>query len=73
MDENSDRATDDCDRASNYEERARQSALITSRKPSGPQPTGYCLYCNTALSALGGTPRRWCDAECRNEWSSTNE
>lgn len=71
--ENTDRATDDSDRATNYEERARQSAMVTSRKPEGPKATGWCLYCGKPLVALGGLPRRWCDTECRNEWSSLNE
>lgn len=56
----------DEDRATDYEERARESARVTSRKPEGPQPTGFCHYCGERLPV----PMRWCGAECRNEWSS---
>lgn len=58
---------DQLDKASDNEERARQSAMVTSRKPEGPKPIGYCLYCGKAPVALGGLPRRWCDSECRAE------
>lgn len=60
---------DEQDLASEREEIARQSAQVTGRRPSGPEPTGYCHYCGDRLPK----PMRWCDADCRNEWSSLNE
>lgn len=30
------------------------------------EETGFCLYCGEPLSK----GRRWCDAECRDEWES---
>lgn len=58
----------DEDRASEYEQIARNSALA-SKKPEGPKATGQCLYCGERLPV----PMRWCDAECRNAWSERNE
>lgn len=30
--------------------------------------TGYCLFCNEPVSK----PRRWCNAQCRDDWELTN-
>ena len=60
---------DELDLASDREELARASALVTSRKAAGPTPTGRCLYCGERLPA----PMRWCDADCRNEWEWTTK
>lgn len=54
---------DDSDMATLREEQARAVALSV-RMPEGPQPTGVCMHCGAPLP--GG--RRWCDAECRDEW-----
>lgn len=59
--------SDNLDIASEREELARQSALVTSRKPGGPAHTGHCLYCSTKVPA----PMRWCDAECRDCWQES--
>jgi hypothetical protein len=56
---------DEIDKASEREEIARQSAMLTSKRPEGPAASGHCLYCNARLPQ----PMRWCDAECRNEWT----
>jgi uncharacterized OB-fold protein len=37
---------------------------LKQRKPAGPAPTGLCLHCNLVVLP----PRRWCDAECRDDW-----
>lgn len=41
--------------------------LIKVRKPEGPQARGECLHCETPLPP----PRRWCDAECRDDWEAS--
>lgn len=45
------------------EEMDRALALKV-RAPEGPVATGCCLACGVALE--GG--RRWCDADCRDDW-----
>ena len=59
---------DEADRALEEIEREieRQAAR---RLPAGPAPTGVCLWCGLIVS--GG--RRWCDAECRDEWQHDQE
>lgn len=54
------------DIASNYEELERMSAIYHNRKGSdnSVKPTGYCLYCHETLE----DGRRWCNAECRDDW-----
>jgi hypothetical protein len=32
--------------------------------PQGPVATGFCLWCGEELDP----PRRWCNAECRDDW-----
>lgn len=36
------------------------------RKPAGPEPTGLCLSCEAPLPE----GRRWCDADCRDDWQA---
>jgi len=31
--------------------------------------TGFCLYCEEPMSDPG---RRWCDAQCRDDWQLEN-
>ena len=31
--------------------------------------TGFCLFCDEPVAP----ERRWCDAECRDDWQSENE
>lgn len=56
---------DEQDLASEREEIARQSAIVTSKRAEGPAPTGECLYCGERLPH----PMRWCNADCRDHWS----
>ena len=58
---------DEIDLAAEREEIARNSAMLTSKKPEGPKPTGECLYCGERVPH----PMRWCDADCRNSWEDT--
>jgi hypothetical protein len=59
---------DEQDLASEREDIARQSAMLTSRRAEGPVATGQCLYCLERIPQ----PMRWCCAECRNEWQVVN-
>jgi hypothetical protein len=56
--------SDPLDLASEREEIARQSALVTCRKPEAPASIGCCLYCGERLPI----PMRWCGPDCRNEY-----
>lgn len=55
------------DIASEREEIARRSALLTSRKPEGPVASGHCLYCGVKVPF----PMRWCNATCRDGYVET--
>lgn len=42
---------------------------LAQRKPVAPEVTGRCLNCGTYLRPRKtGLSRRWCDAECRDDW-----
>lgn len=41
-----------------------QRMAMLQKKPQGPEPTGYCLNCETPLE----NGRRWCDKECMEDW-----
>lgn len=57
--------SDPIDMASEREEIARASALVTCRKPEGPPATGQCLWCDEPVA-----PRmRWCCLECSYDWN----
>jgi len=58
---------DEIDLASDRAELAREAAL-TQRRPAGPAPTGRCHYCDEMVR----DERRWCDAECRDQWDKEN-
>lgn len=54
--------SDDLDIAAERTEIARQAAL-SRRKPTGPEPTGRCLYCDEIVA----DGKRWCPgADCRD-------
>lgn len=40
-----------------------QSSLTTKR-PEGPAPCGFCYNCNEPLAA----GLRWCDTDCRDDY-----
>jgi len=54
--------SDNLDIASEREELDRSIAQAL-RRPAGPLATGRCLFCEEASPG-----RRWCDAECRDQW-----
>jgi hypothetical protein len=60
---------DDADLAGRFDDILRQSNLYQSRKNT---PTiaaiGECLWCGAPVEA----GRRWCNAECRDDWESEN-
>lgn len=56
--------SDNLDIASEREEIDRNMAQAL-RQPTGPAPTGCCLYCGQGFLNLR---LRWCDADCRDEW-----
>lgn len=39
-------------------------AALSVCKPAGPVATGCCLNCGQPVES----PRRWCDADCRDQW-----
>lgn len=43
--------------------------LLSSRKTTGPEATGECLFCGEPLP----DGKRWCNAECRDEWERDQE
>lgn len=57
---------DAIDQATQLAEEARDRALTTLDRTPGPGFTGFCLCCEEQLEP----PKRWCDAECRDEWES---
>jgi hypothetical protein len=34
------------------------------KRPEGPAPTGWCLWCEDPVE----NPKRWCCAECRDHY-----
>ena len=62
--------TDLADLAREREELIRAAALA-ERKPEGPMATGYCLECGHPFPAHRDG-RRWCNAECRDDWEKRN-
>lgn len=61
---------DEQDLSSEREQIARESAIITSRKPEGPKrSTGACYHCNCSV----GPGQRWCDAICRDDWQADQD
>ena len=41
-------------------------AALSTRKPTGPEYNGHCYNCGDKVPY----PRRWCDADCRDDWQS---
>ena len=66
---------DDADRAARSDEWIMRAA-IEERKPEGPRPlvVSLCLNCGEVIERVPATVegvrnvRRWCCAECRDEW-----
>ena len=61
---------DEVDRTEANAELYSKTALYKSIKPEpNVIPTGECLYCGEPVAVF----RRWCDAECRDDWVAENE
>lgn len=52
------------DRSNDVAQVYLESSLTWKRK-EGPEPTGHCLNCEAELH----DERRWCDADCRDDWT----
>lgn len=52
------------DQAQQQIEQALERALKQRRAEPEAAFTGYCLWCGELVEA----PRRWCCAECRDDW-----
>lgn len=60
---------DEIDRASEYEDKAREAAISNVRNTGSHLPhTGYCYYCAEPIEA----PNRFCDAGCRDSYELEN-
>lgn len=59
---------DDIDNAQEQMERDLDTALRL-RRPEGPAAIGECLWCGEPLA----DGRRWCDADCRDDWEAHRE
>lgn len=63
---------DDLERAEAQEQQWRDLTLAAARRKV-QQPALlmlYCLNCGTALPLPPFPLRRWCDAECRDDWEA---
>lgn len=58
---------DEADIANDTAERWLLKAIADSRRPDGPMAIGRCLSCGAKFTDEDKT-RRWCDADCRDEW-----
>lgn len=56
--------SDEADVAAEQEQLLLQMSLRL-RKPAGPGCTGFCANCGEVVES----PKRWCDAECREDWA----
>jgi uncharacterized OB-fold protein len=54
---------DDADNAQRHIE-AEMAGLLARRRTEAPAATGFCLNCGAVVEP----PRRWCDADCRDDW-----
>ncbi len=56
---------DDADLANRFTELNLKTSLYASRKDEPDVvATGECLFCEAPVPA----GRRWCDADCRDDW-----
>lgn len=59
---------DIAEQAEQHEARER-AAIMTHRRKEGPTYKGVCLNCGYEVEF----PRRWCDADCRDEWAQRED
>lgn len=48
---------------------SRANLYKSKREIVAVKPNGFCLFCGEPVSEN----RRWCDAECRDDWVTENE
>ena len=48
-----------------------EAQALANRMPEGPKATGHCLECGHPF-AVHKDGRRWCNAECRDDWEKRN-
>jgi hypothetical protein len=56
---------DEVDRTAERQEREAGYLLRAARKPEGPKPSGFCLYCEMQFTDM---LKRFCDAACRDDY-----
>lgn len=60
---------DQADIAGEHMEREHEALMLRNRIT---QPTitssSHCLHCGQKLQNVIRKPRRWCDADCRDDW-----
>jgi hypothetical protein len=59
---------DPIDNASETEAVLLAASIAGVRKNKPIEAEAHCLSCGTALVQDAELPRRWCDAECRDDW-----
>jgi predicted nucleic acid-binding Zn ribbon protein len=57
---------DDVDATADRAESEAPYLLRASRKPEGPKPSGFCLWCEDRFSEE--SLQRFCNSECRNDY-----
>lgn len=55
---------DDVDKTADRLEVETPYLIQASKKPVGPQPNGFCNWCNSAV----GEGQKFCDSDCRNDY-----
>lgn len=55
---------DEADLTAEREQYNYELSLKKSRKPEGPKPTGFCLFCEEPLP----DGARWCDVDCARDY-----
>lgn len=45
------------------------SRYKSQRHTANAKPTGFCLFCGDPVAEN----RRWCNADCRDDWQTENE
>lgn len=45
-----------------------QANAARQRKAEAPAPNGYCMNCDDRFPEMPPYTRRWCDANCRDQW-----
>lgn len=61
---------DSVDMAQNIEAVIEKNNRYQSKKyVANATPTGFCLFCEEPVPEN----RRWCNADCRDDWQSENE